>query len=307
MGLQTMIDVHQHMLPPDYRRWLTRGGEVHDGFPVPRWSVETALETMDRLGIDRAYLSVSSPGVLGADAAESVQLARDVNDFAAQMTRSHGQRLRYFAAVPMSDPEGAAQEASRALDSLSASGVGLLANTGGVYLGDPSHRPLMQALDARGAVVFVHPGSLPGPAVEGIPPFAADFLLDTTRAVIRLVTSGALDAYPNIRYILPHAGGFVPYAAMRIARTTAFPGDDWPRVMNALKSFYFDLAMSASPTVLPSLLAFTGADHIMVGSDYPYAPPGPIEGNLASLRAYPLSPADRAMIERGTAQSLLLR
>jgi len=302
-----MIDVHQHMLPPDYRRWLTRGGETHDGFPVPRWSVGSALEAMDRFGIARAYLSISSPGVLAADAAESLQLARDINDFAAEMVDAHGQRLRYFAAVPTNDPERAAEEAARALDKRSASGVGLLANTGGVYLGDPSHRPLMQALDARNAVVFVHPGSLPGPAIEGIPPFAADFLLDTTRAVIRLVTSGALDAYPNVRYILPHAGGFVPYAAMRIARTTAFPGDDWPRVMKALRSFYFDLAMSASPTVLPSLLAFTGADHVMVGSDFPYAPSGPIEGNLASLRAYPLAAGDRAMIERGTAECLLLR
>jgi hypothetical protein len=74
--------------------------------------------------------------------------------------------------------------------------------------------------------------------------------------------------------------------------------------MQALKSFYFDLAMSATPTVLPSLLAFTGADHIMIGSDFPYAPPGPIAGNFASLRAYPLSPDDRRMIERGTAEQL---
>ncbi|MFH1794166.1 MAG: amidohydrolase family protein [Pseudomonadota bacterium] len=302
-----MIDVHQHMLPPDYRRWLTRGGEVHDGFPVPQWSVESALEAMERLGIDLAYLSISSPGIVDASVADAPSLARDVNAFGSAVTEAHPDRLRYFAALPMADPDRATAEAAHALDNLKASGVGLLANTKGIYLGDPSQQGLFEVLDARRAVVFVHPTTLPGGPAQGIPPFAADFLLDTTRAVIRLIASGTLANYPNIRFILPHAGGFVPYAATRIARTTASEGRDWPDVMAMLKSFYFDLAMSATATVLPSLLALVGPDKVCIGSDYPYAPAEAIAANFAAFAAYPLDDADRAMITRGTATALFSR
>ena len=72
-------------------------------------------------------------------------------------------------------------------------------------------------LYARGAVAFIHPADLPGPVVDGVPPFAADFLLDTTRAAYLLVRNGIRRRYPNIRFILSHAGGFVPYAAHRMA------------------------------------------------------------------------------------------
>lgn len=89
----------------------------------------------------------------------------------------------------------------------------LIVNAGGIYLGDKRFDPLMEALNEREAVVFIHPGELPGPRVEGIASFAADFLLDTTRAVVNLVMSGSMDRYPNIKFILAHGGGFVPYAA----------------------------------------------------------------------------------------------
>ncbi|MFG2857942.1 amidohydrolase family protein [Streptomyces mirabilis] len=82
---------------------------------------------------------------------------------------------------------------------------------------------LWQVLDERGAVVFVHPAESPAPAVEGMPPFAADFLLDTTRAAYLLVRNGIARTYPNIRFILSHAGGFVPYASHRMA--VAIAGD----------------------------------------------------------------------------------
>jgi 6-methylsalicylate decarboxylase len=162
----------------------------------------------------------------------------------------------------------------------------------------------MQELNARKAVVFIHPTSLPGTPAKDIPPFVADFMLDTTRAVIRLITSGTLDAFPDIRFILPHGGGFLPYAATRIARTTANPDDAWPKVMKQMQSFHFDLAMSATPTLLPSLLAFVGADKVCIGSDIPFPPLEHIQGNFRSLANYPLSDEDRHMIRRGTAEKL---
>jgi predicted TIM-barrel fold metal-dependent hydrolase len=73
----------------------------------------------------------------------------------------------------------------------------------------------MAELYRQRAVVFLHPNELPGPAVDGLVPFAADFLLDTVRAVERLFLSGQLERRPDIRFILAHAGGFVPCAAYR--------------------------------------------------------------------------------------------
>ena len=132
----------------------------------------------------------------------------------------------------------------------------LLANSAGMYLGDPELDPLMEELDARNAVAFVHPGTLPGPSIEGIPPFAADFLLDTSRAAFNLVRNDVIRRFPRIRFILSHAGGFVPYAAHRMALTIA--GETGRRlndILDDFRSFYFDIALSGSPAALPSLAA----------------------------------------------------
>ena len=103
------------------------------------------------------------------------------------------------------------------------------------------------ALDARSAVAFIHPAELPGPAVDGVPPFAADFLLDTTRAAYLLVRNGIRSRYPNIRFILSHAGGFVPYASHRMAvAITADTGRSWADTLDDFASFYFDTALSGA-------------------------------------------------------------
>ncbi len=98
-----------------------------------------------------------------------------------------------------------------------ASGVVLLANNAGTYRGEDGQHELWTALHARSAVVFIHPAELPGPTVPGIPPCAADFLVDTTRAAYLLVRNGIRRRNPNIGFNLSHAGGFVPYASHRMA------------------------------------------------------------------------------------------
>ncbi len=127
---------------------------------------------------------------------------------------------------------------------------------------------MFAALDARSAVVFIHPADLPGPEVPGVLPFAADFLLDTTRAAYLLVRNGIRQRYPNIPFILSHAGGFVPYASHRMAvailsDTGRSPADS----LDDFAGFYFDTALSSSAAALPSLLAFrqTRAHHLWIG------------------------------------------
>src|SRR5262245_46331976 len=193
MSAHRRIDVHQHMVPPKYAAWLRANG-IHEagGRELPIWKVEDALRVMDEHDIATAVLSVSAPGVHLGDDAAARAMAREVNEVAARVAHDHPRRLGFFATLTLPDVDGALEEATYALDELGAAGVILLANTRGRYLGAPEDEPLLAELDRRHAVVFVHPAELPGPSVEGIPPFAADFLLDTTRAAYRLVHGGAV-------------------------------------------------------------------------------------------------------------------
>lgn len=262
-------------MPPFYRDALAKTGIAEaGGRALPDWSPEAALETMDLLGTATAILSVSTPGTgFLDDSREAVALARRLNDFSASLTADHHGRFGYFATLPMPHIDASVQEAGRALAELGADGVTLLANNNGTYLGAEGQDALWRVLDAHRAVVFVHPADLPAPAVDGIPPFAADFLLDTTRAAYLLVRNGVVRTYPNIRFILSHAGGFLPYASHRMAVTIAGTTGRSPLdVLDDFRSFYFDTALSSSPAALPTLLAFARPGHILFGSDWPFAP-----------------------------------
>lgn len=269
------IDTHHHMIPDFYREALrTAGIDGAGGRAMPDWSPQESLQTMAELGVDTAILSVSAPGTTFLpDAASAAALARDANDYGAELVSAHPGQFGLFATVPLPHLDAAVTEASRALDDLRADGVVLLANNNGVYLGEDGQDPLFAALNERAAVVFVHPAELPGPAVPGVTPWATDFLLDTTRAAFLLVRNGIRQCYPDITFILSHAGGFVPYASYRMAMAiTADTGRDPFAVLEELSDFYFDTALSSSPAALPSLLAFAKPGHITFGSDFPFAP-----------------------------------
>jgi predicted TIM-barrel fold metal-dependent hydrolase len=244
---------------------------------------------MDQIGTGTAILSVSAPGTTFLDdPAAAARLAREINEHGAALVERYPARFGHFATLPMPDVASAAAEAVHALDTLHADGVILLANSRGTYLGAEGQDPLFGALDERHAVVFVHPAELPAPEVPGIPPFATDFLLDTSRAAYLLVRNGIVSRYPNIRFVLSHAGGFVPYAAHRMAMAiTADTGRAPADILTDLRGFYFDTALSASPSALPSLLAFARPERILFGSDWPFAPAAAVHYFTAGLADTP--------------------
>lgn len=304
------IDVHQHLVPRDYAEWLSRNGIVAPGGrDLPEWSPESALALMDRHSIETAILSLSTPGAHLGDAAEARLWARRVNETGAELVRDRPDRFGLFATVPLPDIEGSIREIAHSYDELNVDGVVLLANSRGHYLGDPIFDPVMAELERRAAVVFVHPSELPGPSVAGIPPFAADFLLDTTRAATNLVLHGVTRRYPRIKFILAHAGGFVPYASHRIAAAiTAETGRSPLECLEDLSGFYFDTALSSSPAALPSLLAFARPGHVLFGSDWPFAPELGVAYFAGQFDAYPdIDAADRAAINRANALDLFPR
>jgi predicted TIM-barrel fold metal-dependent hydrolase len=305
------IDTHHHMIPSDYRKALQKAGiDEAGGRALPDWSTEASLQTMAELGVATAILSVSTPGTTFLpDPGDAAALAHDLNDYSAELVAAQPDRFGFFATVPMPHVDAAVAEVVRAVDELNADGIVLLANNAGVYLGQDGQDPLFAALNDRSAVVFIHPAELPGPTVPGVAPFAADFLLDTTRAAYLLVRNRIRSRYPNIRFILSHAGGFVPYASHRMAvAITADTGRSWADVLDDFSGFYFDTALSSSAAALPTLLAFAKPGHITFGSDWPFAPLAAGKLFAAGLETYSGIDTDaRAAVDRNNALRLFPR
>jgi 6-methylsalicylate decarboxylase len=303
------IDTHQHIVPPGYRAWLLSQGVDAGGMAPPAWSVAAALSSMDELETAAGVVSVSTPGVhLTGDSAgpapQARQWARRVNEFSAEVVKDRPERFGFFATLTLPDVQGALDELAHAFDVLKADGVILPANVYGHYLGDARFDELFDELDRRGGIVLVHPSELPAAPVKGIPPFAVDFLLDTTRAALNLANSGTLERCPNVRIILAHAGGFMPYAAQRIAPFAG--GKDASLGRERLGRFYFDIALS-SPSALPSLFAFADPDRVMFGSDFPFPPQPVVVGTARMWEKFEINADLRRAVDRGNAERLFPR
>lgn len=302
------IDVHNHLIPPRYQARLDERGLTAGGLPAPAWSEDLALAAMDAHGVETAIVSVSTPGVHLGDDAEARELARHVNEYAAELAARHPGRFGFFATVTLPDVEGALAETAYAFDELHADGLILLANVDGRYLGDPEFEPLLAELDRRHAVVFVHPSKLPGPAADGIPPYIADFLLDTTRTAVSLVRADVIRRHPNITFILSHGGGFIPFAAHRLAMTMTFDsGRTVEDFLADLASFRVDTAQTSSPTSLPAALEFFGADKVFFGTDWPHASNSGVAYFTQRFAEFDLDATTRRTIEIDNARALLPR
>jgi predicted TIM-barrel fold metal-dependent hydrolase len=296
------VDVHHHIIPPAFVAEADRRGiKQVAGATLPAWTPESSLEVMDANGIRTAITSLSSPGVYFGDKESAVALARACNEFAAGMRERHPGRFGNFAVLPTPFADLAAREAEYALDSLGADGVVLLGSTDGVFLGDPRYEELMAELDRRETVVFVHPNihATSDQLGLGAPGFLVEFLCDTTRAAVNLILTGTVEKYPRIRWILAHSGGFLPFVAWRISLANSLPEyvHSAPQgVLEYIRRFYYDTALSPSPFSLASLRELVAPSHILFGSDYPFAP-APLVGVCCdTLDASPVCDED---IKRG--------
>jgi predicted TIM-barrel fold metal-dependent hydrolase len=188
-----------------------------------------------------------------------------------------------------------------------------MTSIGRKYLGDPAFEPLFDELDRRKAVVYTHPNIPPGFDVPELifPAPLIEFVFDTTRAATNMVLSGTLKRHPDIRLILSHAGGAVPYIAGRIALA-----DDNPLVsanipdgaVASLERFYYDTALSATRYALPSLKQLVAPTQILFGSDYPFAPEGVTGETIRGLEIHSgFDATAKSAIERGNAARLLPR
>ena len=306
-----LVDVHHHFIPPfwfdEVKDHISRQG---GGRIVPNWygwSEERALERMDETGVATAIVSISAPGVWFGDVTQGRRLSRETSLFAAQMRQRHPKRFGFFAALPLPDIEGSLREIEYAFDQLHANGFVLMTSYGDRWLGDPSFDPVMQELDRRGAIVYVHPGS---PAccsqlMSYVPPFLTEFTQDTNRTITSLMFSGQLVRRRAIRFVFSHAGGTIPMLAGRISQLiTSVPqlAAAVPDGVEAeLRRLYYEVANSANRPAIAALLSLVPATQVMFGSDFPLVP---IAATQAKLSGLGLSESDLASLSRGTAAKL---
>ncbi|MFS3130207.1 amidohydrolase family protein [Nocardioides sp. Bht2] len=299
------IDVHHHGAVPS---WIREVEHFAPGRPIRPWTPGDALRAMDHHQVARAVVSLTAPGIWFGDAARAIPAAHAANEelaAALQSPESDG-RLDFFAALPLPDVEATLAEIEHASD-LGCAGFTLLTNVEGRYLGDPEFDPVWAELNRRRSVVFIHPNWTTQPLVPGVSAAVADFLLDTVRTAISLLYAGVLNRYRDVSIILSHAGGFLPYNVHRLAAMSATmlePRRDGEQLLADARRFYFDTALSTSPTSLPSLLAFADPSRILYGTDWPYAFSTTIEYFEREFAAYPLTDEQRGAIEYGNARAL---
>ncbi|TDD75761.1 amidohydrolase [Actinomadura rubrisoli] len=304
------IDTHHHALPPAMRRWAVEHGLLPpEGGPRwGNWDLGRTLDTMDANGIAAGVASSPAPSEAFRDRNLALSGTRLFNESLAELVKDHPTRFGFFAYLPLLHVDVAIQEAAYALDELGADGVLMMANAEGRYLGDPAFEPLFAELDRRSAVVFTHPAGLADARpVPGVDEWIADYMLDTTRTALSLITAGTLDRHRRISVILSHAGGFLPYAGGRVEHAGRQGEGPSPEAFRrAVRRFYYDTAMPASPYATPSLLAAAGSGRLLFGTDWPQVAAPEVRRTTALLDCDPsLDARAHAAVNRGNALRLL--
>lgn len=282
-----IIDVHSHFVCPEYMEYLKKyGKEKEDGFPTPSWSIEKHLAYMDRVGIENCLLSLSSPHFDCGNENETVLLAQKIDEYACECKIKYPNSFLVAASLPVPYMEASVRYVKYAYDVLNVDAVKLPSNASGMYLGNKAYEPLFDELNQRSAIVLIHP-TAPQTFPEGcftsevLPLF--EFIADTTRSIVDLLVSGMVEKYPNIKFIVPHCGSFLPNIIDRIEGITKVLKNP-VQVKNSLSSFYFDIAGNALPSNLKILLTLTDENHILFGGDFPYTPIEQIEKTVNNLK-----------------------
>lgn len=288
----TIIDVHSHFTSAEYLDMMKRHGALlEDGFPLPVWKLEDHLALMDKCDIAWTLLSVSSPQpYFTGFKDEAVKMCRLLNEKMANIKTKYPSRFKFQACLPLPDVAAAIDEAIYALDVLKADGIKFASNSRGLYLGDQKLDPLMKLLDTRHAVCNIHPHR-PEPIKEGIfssgPVPLYEFLADTTRAVLNLISNKVILRYPNISWIVPHCGSFLPNICDRFAGLSQILIQKGLMqdvdIRKSISKLFFDLSGNPAPHLLKWLLSITTPDKIMYGADFPFTPEPQIKANLAQL------------------------
>jgi len=313
-GPSKLIDTHHHFYPPDYlkRQMEWEGARKMPPYPgVADWTPARAIEQMDKHGVTTAVLSLAStPGLWFDDGAQAAnKTALMCQDYAADMRQKYPGRFGIFAPLSMLDIDATLKEVEHAFDTIKADGINLQTNYGDKWLGNPVYKPVLEELNRRKAVIYVHPlvAACCGQLSVGTFPAVIEVPHDTTRTVTSLLLSGSFARYRDIRWLFSHAGGTIPMLAGRIdafygARPNLkeFAPDG---IFGELKRLHYDTANATSAAAMAALLKIAPVSQVSYGSDYPYFPLDQIK----QLQELGLNKEQLDTIASGTATRLIPR
>jgi aminocarboxymuconate-semialdehyde decarboxylase len=324
------IDIHSHVIPDrivaaiaaNPKRFRARvEGEgsarriIHDqGYVYPLFEefrrVEAKIAAMDRKGIDVSVISPAPPMFYyWADADLALEVAGLVNDGVADMVGARPQRLRGMATVPMQHPDAAVAELERVVRAYGFKAVEIGTSIEGAQLAEERFRPLLQRASELNVFVFAHPYYVG--AKSGLESYYLTNLignpLDTTVMLANLMFSGRLDELPDLKIVLAHGGGFIPYQIGRLAHGHAVRSEtnsiSKSSPKDLLKRIYFD-SLVFEPQALRYLIDLVGADHVCIGTDAPFDMAD--DNPKATIDAVPgITPLERQCVCCGTALKLL--
>ena len=324
------IDIHAHIISEETVRLMQKeapkvgpkitpvdadsavyevAGVAYRPFPRGGFDLERRLKDMAASAVDMQAVSITPQTFLyHQDAALNATLARIQNEGIAKLVKQQPDRFLGLATLPMQAPEQAATELRHAVRTLGISGAMIGSNIEGRNLDDPAFEPVWAAAAEVGAFMLIHPNKVAG--ADRLRNYYLTNLignpLDTTIAAASLVFGGVMERYPNIKICLAHGGGFTPYQAGRWVHGWHVRNEPKKSLAvspeASLRRFYYDTIVHARPQ-LESLVAWAGASHVLLGSDYPYDM-GTFEC-VRQVRAASISEADRATILGGQAAAML--
>ena len=294
---------------PTGRTIITHRGARFFGVTAPMSDPNKRLEDMDRVGIDVEVISLSTPNIFFADETRQREVARTLNDAYAELIAKHPTRFKGFASIPMDAPDAALDELHRAIDNLKLNGVVLLSNIRGRALTSPAYRPFFEEANRMNLCIFLHPmlPANPEPYTEYVLGPLVGFPFDTTLAVARMCFDGMLRELTNIRWVIGHLGGAVPYLMERLDSgyrdfAECRVNIDQPP-STYLKRLYYDTVTFSSYN-LRMARDLVGVDHMVMGSDYPHLL-GSIERSVSSIQELGIPEYEKEKIFSETALSIL--
>ncbi len=314
-GGPRIIDTHHHIYPPKHTANNLKR-IVDDAPAVPsslytNWTPRYSLDQMDQNGVATAIASISSPGVWFGNNEEGRRNARGVNEYGAQLAKDYPGRFGMWGAIPLPDTEGSLREIEYIFDVLKLDGIGLLSSyENGKLLGHPNYAPVMDELNRRKAVVFVHPTvTCCGDPIPRVNITSIEFPTDTTRTITDLIYSGTLRRCPNIRFIFSHGGGTILMLLSRLSGGALTPEERAATIPNGfeaeLKKLYYDIAsVAVSSTAMTAVFDVIPKEHILFGSDIPF---WTIEKIATAMNQFKISSADLRKIQHENALQLVPR
>lgn len=277
---------------------------------------EGRLTAMDAYGIDMQVLSLSAltfPPIQGEiDTKQAVSMARQANDYLAEQVRQHPDRFAGFAALPLQDPQAAADELERAVTQLGFKGALVNGHTNGEYLDERKFWGVWERAEQLGVPIYLHPADSPSDQMkiyQGYPGLRSavwNWTVETATHALRIICSGVFDAFPNVILLLGHMGEALPYTLRRI--DDGWMGTPQSKQLRYPPSYYvknnimITTSGNCSPEALICAFLAVGADHILFSADYPYAP---LDRMTQFIETAPISEIDREKICHLNAERLL--